>query len=93
MKDKNIDESMNNMEINDKVKMKHNEYTLEDVCWKKSDIGRISRILEQGTDIYYLICFDSNCTEKHTGSGDHTWWAEPDDFELYQRRNKLMNVE
>ena len=53
MKYKNIDESMNNIEINDKVKMKHNEYTLEDVCWKKSDIGRISRILEYvlGTSI------------------------------------------
>ena len=40
--------------INDKVKMKYNEFTYEQVYWKKSDIGRISRILEQGADIYYL---------------------------------------
>lgn len=79
--------------INDKVKMKYNEFTYEQVYWKKSDIGRISRILEQGTDIYYLICFDSNCTEKHTDGWGHAWWAEEDDFELYQRHNKLINCE
>jgi len=41
--------------INDKVKMKYTEYSFEQVYWKKSDIGRISKILEQGTDIYYLM--------------------------------------
>jgi len=79
--------------INDKVKMKDTEYSFEQVYWKKSDIGRISKILEHRGDIYYLICFDSNCTEKNTNCDGHAWWAEEDDFELYQRHNKLMNVE
>ena len=73
--------------INDKVQM-----TCDGApAWKTGDVGRIVHI--DNDLILYLICFDSNCTEKHTDGWGHAWWAEEDDFELYQRHNKLINCE
>ena len=53
----------------------------ESPWWNKGDIGRIVEI--DNSSVPYYIYFQRK----------GTWWAEEDDFELYQRHNKLINCE
>ena len=73
------------LELNTKVKMMTNNHS----SWNKGDTGRISNIMHDG----YIICFDSLCHIRHSGTGGHAWWALPSSVEPIELPKKLMTVE